>query len=135
MKCIMAARLFALTLAFAIGFATQVTAESAELRKLLAAQAAQTEAELKLSADQKAKVHPILLNGVEQRMAVLNELGVSPGNPPGMLKGRKLRAKLDDIAAGLKVELKAVLSEPQMQAYDRITAQGKEKIKAAILGK
>lgn len=129
------ARLCALTLAFATGLATLALAESAELRKLLETQAAQTETDLKLSAGQKAKVHPILLNGVDQRMQVFDELGISPGNPPGMLTGRKLRSKLDAIAAGLKDQLKPVLSVEQMQAYERITENGKETIKAAILGK
>lgn len=93
------------------------------------------EADLGLSADQKAKVDPILKSAVEQRMAVLKEYNFQPGNRPSFMDLISIRSKMSSITAEVHRKLVPILSDQQMQKFDDISERMRQKMRSALLGR
>jgi len=70
------------------------SAIAADVREMMEAGLKTVEADLKLSAERKAKIDPILQKAVNQRMAVLKEYNFNPGNRPSFMNLISIRSKM-----------------------------------------
>ena len=93
------------------------------------------EADLRLSANQKQKVDPILQNAVEQRMAVLKEYNFKPGNRPSFMDLISIRSKMSDITTEVHRKLVPILSQKQMEKFDDISEQMRQKMRSVLLAR
>ncbi len=105
------------------------------LQGILQASATQIETQLALPAAENAKVDAILQDGVKQRMAVLDKLGVKDGVKPSFSTLLTLKSDMDDIRTDEQKQLAAILSEQQMYTVEQVADQSETQFRAALLGK
>ena len=112
-----------------------LSAFAADVREMMEAGLKTVEADLKLSAEQKAKIDPILQKAVHQRMAVLKEYNFKPGNRPSFMNLISIRSKMSDITTEVHHELVPILSNQQMKKFDDISEQKRQKMRSVLLGR
>jgi hypothetical protein len=121
--------------AAAIGLlAVPAFAQDAGLQSMLEVDVDQTERALHLTAEEKAKVEPILQAGVEKRMAVFRRLGVKLGEKPSFSTLLSLRSQMDDIRTETQSQLSKILTEQQMYTVERIGEEATQRMRKALLG-
>lgn len=103
-------------------------------QSLLQADATAVEARLQLTGDEKTQVDAILQDGVTQRLAVLNSLGVQYGVRPSFATLLKLQSQMDDITTEQQAKLAKVLSESQMFTVNQMAEDSEQKFRAVLLG-
>ncbi len=101
---------------------------------LLESDVSAVESKLQLTGDEKTQVDAILQDGVKQRMAVLDKLGVTYGKKPSFSTLLKLRSQMDDIRTAQQTELAKILSEDQMFVVDQMAQESEQKFRAVLLG-
>lgn len=111
------------------------SAFAADVREMMEAGLKTVEADLKLSAEQKSKVDPILQKAVNQRMAVLKEYNFTPGNRPSFMNLISIRSKMSDITTEAHRQLVPILSDQQMLKFDDISEQMRQKMRNVLLGR
>jgi hypothetical protein len=111
------------------------TALAVDVRNMMEGGLKTLEADLKLSADQKQKVDPILQSAVDQRMAVLKEYNFKPGNRPSFMDLISIRSKMSDITTEVHRKLVPILSQQQMEKFDDISEQLRQKMRSVLLGR
>lgn len=109
-------------------------ARADDLRATLAAEIEQMEAQIKLTPEQHAKAHPILMGGLDQRMALLDEYGITAGKRPGMMQAMSLRSKMGDIDSAIRAQLAPIFTPQQAQRFDQLGEASRARMKAVILG-
>jgi hypothetical protein len=101
---------------------------------LLEADVTAVETKLQLTGDEKTQVDAILQDGIKQRLAVLDKLGVTYGKKPSFSTLLKLRSQMDDIRTEQQTELAKILSEDQMFVVDQMAQESEQKFRAVLLG-
>lgn len=91
------------------------------------------EAKLNLSGDQATQVDAILQDGVQQRLAVLNKLGVVYGKKPGFTTLLQLQSQMDDIRTSEQSQLSKILSESQMYTVEQLGNAAEQNFRAVLL--
>jgi hypothetical protein len=115
-----------------VGVAPAMAADS--FQSLLEADVAAVDAKLQLTGDVKTQADAIMQDGVTQRMAVLNSLGVVYGQKPSFGTLLKLQSQMDDIRTSQQTALAKVLSESQMYIVDQMAEASEQTFRAALLG-
>ena len=88
--------------------------------------------ELQLDSAQADQIRPVLTAHFESQMSILSAYGFSPGSKEKRLsfrKRRRLRKDLDKINAATTKQLSAILSDSQLQAYETLQAEQREKLR------
>lgn len=129
---VLAVALQALVGVLAAGMSPALAQDS--FQALLEADVTAVEAKLQLTGDEKSQVDAILQDGVKQRMAVLDKLGVTYGKKPSFATLLKLRSQMDDIRTEQQTELAKILSEDQMFVVDQMAQDSEQKFRAVLLG-
>ena len=111
------------------------SAFAADVREMMEPGLKTVEADLKLNAEQKAKIDPILRKAVNQRMAVLKEYNFKPGNRPSFMNLISIRSKMSDITTVVHRQLVPILSNQQMEKFDDISEQKRQKMRSVLLGR
>jgi uncharacterized protein YycO len=111
------------------------TALAVDVRNMMEGGLKTLEADLSLSAEQKQKVDPILQSAVDQRMAVLKEYNFKPGNRPSFMNLISIRSKMSDITTEVHRKLVPILSQQQMEKFDDISEQMRQKMRSVLLGR
>jgi Spy/CpxP family protein refolding chaperone len=115
---------------------------SGEHQQLIEAQVAEVAARLELTDAQRAQVEPIILSSLEQQMAVLESHGIDPEaalggsmQRPNPRKALALRRDLDEVRAGTRDELAAVLSDAQLAELAEIQDERRAEMRARMQGR
>ncbi len=111
------------------------TALAVDVRNIMEGGLKTPEADLQLSADQKQKVDPILQSAVDQRMAVLKEHSFKPGNRPSFMDLMSIRSKISDVATDVHRKLVPILSQQQMENFEDISEQMRQKMRSVLLAR
>ncbi len=101
---------------------------------LLGADVAAVEAKLQLSGDQAKQVDAILQDGLKQRLAALDSLGVVYGQKPSLPTLLKLQSQMDSIRTSQQAALSKVLSASQMSVANEMATESEAHFKSALLG-
>ncbi len=101
---------------------------------LLESDVSAVEAKLQLTGDEKSQVDAILQDGVKQRLAVLDKLGVTYRKKPSFGTLLKLRSQMDDIRTEQQTALAKILTENQMFVVDQMATDSEQKFRAVLLG-
>ena len=72
---------------------------------------------LQLDDQQRDDVRPILEAGALERLAILQEAGIEPGQKPSIRQLMSIRGPVSEVSARTEQELAAVLSPVQMELY------------------
>ena len=128
-------RLGAIMAVLLLAATTTSAALAVDVRAMMEGGLKTLEADLGLSADQKAKVDPILQSAVEQRLAVLKEYNFEPGNRPSFMDLISIRSKMSNITTEVHRKLVPILSNQQMQKFDDISEQMRQKMRSVLLGR
>ncbi len=101
---------------------------------LLESDVSAVEAKLQLTGDEKTQVDAILQDGVKQRLAVLDNLGVTYGKKPSFGTLLKVRSQMDDIRTEQQTALAKILTENQMFVVDQMATDSEQKFRSVLLG-
>ncbi len=132
--------LVAMVAVAAMGAAGPVAAQARE-RQLTEEQRAQIEARLAevrkrldLSAEQEAKLEPILRDSFAKRLALLDSYGLSRDGAerPSLRQMQALGGEMADIREATEKQVATVLDQRQMAEFRKIQDEMREQIRARI---
>ncbi len=103
-------------------------------QSMLEADVQAVETKLQLSGGELSQVDAILQDGVKQRMAVINSLGITPGQKPGFSTLLQLQSQMNAIRTAQHSELSKILTENQMYTVDQMAEDSEQQFRAALLG-
>lgn len=87
--------------------------------------------ELELSESQAVVVRPILLEGFNERLAIMESAGIEPGQKPKVHQMIKVRAPMIESSKKTESRLSAVLTTGQMVRYRDFVEKVRGKFRAA----
>ena len=135
-------RIFSAMVAIAMAVAATGTATAqARDRQLSEEQRAQIEQQLteirtrlNLTAEQEARLQPILRSSFEKRLAVLDAHGLSRegGQRPTRQQMRALRGEMTEIREATEAQVATVLDAGQMAEFRKIQDEMREQMRARI---
>jgi len=105
-----------------------------QFQTMLEADVTALETKLQLSGDTLKQVDAILQDGVSQRMAAINKLGIVYGQKPGITTLLQLQSQMDDIRTEQQTALSKILNEQQMYVVEQAGQEDQQQFRAAVLG-
>lgn len=85
---------------------------------------------LALTEEQEAVARPIFQEGFRERMAILQEAGIQPGEKPKLHQMMRIRSPMQASQAKTEERLSAVLSQSQMAEYKIILEEIRRQMRA-----
>lgn len=124
-------------------FAHPVVAQPEELteeqKKQMADQLENIKDQLQLSEEQAAAIKPVLMNSFQERMAIIEKYGINPNDPnakrPKIRTMRSVGKEMDRVDKNVKDQLSNHLSAEQMETWEQLEAERKEKMRTQMRGK
>ncbi len=119
-------------------FSTLVKAKEQYDVEKMKAQASSVKERLNLTESQEKQIKPILEKAAKNRKTILADYGIDLENLEkksnlGFMKLMKLRGELSDERGLTKEELEKILSDEQMDEFEKVQDEIREKIKARIM--
>ncbi|MDJ0614838.1 MAG: hypothetical protein QNJ29_14310 [Rhizobiaceae bacterium] len=87
---------------------------------------------LNLTEAQKAEAKPIVLEGFNERMSILETVGLEPGTKPTFQQVMKLRGPISASQRRTEARLSEVLSPMQMDQYRAFVSERRKEFRAKI---
>ncbi|MEM1270610.1 MAG: hypothetical protein AAF752_06390 [Bacteroidota bacterium] len=117
----------------------QTEATDAPTQPQIQAQVDSTMKHLDLTSEQEDPVRSILENSFTQRLATLEKHGLSPqalqqGERPGFRTRLRLKRDMDKLRSDTKKQLKAVLTDEQLTAWETLEASRQAQMRERMSG-
>lgn len=111
----------------------------AELKEEMREKFKAIEERLELSGEQSEAFRPVIKASSEQRLEVMNDYGIEPGNPQAIKdlsfrKKLKLRGEMQAIDKSTEKKLKEILSEDQLKLWKEIAEERRAEMQKQIKG-
>lgn len=106
-----------------------VVALPAAAQHITPEQMEETVVRLNLTEAQKQSVRPIIEAGVRERMQILQDAGIRPGEKPGVRQLMRVRGPMTESRERTEARLSQVLEPAQMQEYRAIVEEQRQKMR------